>query len=154
MIQPITRTLLEETARRAAESPRRRINYNFHSGPTDNPHRFFNVLLEGTYVRPHRHCDPPKAETFLVLEGTAVLFIFDDAGNVTGRYELSADGETFGIDLPPNTWHSIAALTPRVLCFEVKPGPWEPATDKEFAEWAPAEGDGDVEEYLATLLDR
>ncbi len=151
-IQLLTRTILEETAQRAAASPRRRSNHNFHSGPADNPHRFFNVLLEGTYVRPHRHSDPPKSETFLILEGAAAIFFFDDDGNLTQRVDLSADGETFGIDLLPNTWHSLAALTPKVLCFEVKPGPWEPATDKEFATWAPAEGDPAAPSYLEGLL--
>jgi hypothetical protein len=39
------------------------------------------------------------------------------------------------------------------VCFEVKPGPWERATDKEFAEWAPAESDPAAAEYLRRLLE-
>jgi cupin fold WbuC family metalloprotein len=152
MVQRIDQSLFEEVAKGAVASPRKRLNHNFHSGPTDNPHRFLNVLLRGTYIRPHRHLYPPKAETFLVLEGRAALLVFDDLGKVTARYELANDREgTFGIDLTPGVWHTVMALSDRVVCFEVKPGPWEPSSDKEFASWAPAEGDPNVDDYLKEL---
>jgi cupin fold WbuC family metalloprotein len=57
-----------------------------------------------------------------------------------------------GVDLPPGIWHTILPRTPRVVCFEVKPGPWQAATDKEFAPWAPAEDDPDAFRYAASLL--
>jgi cupin fold WbuC family metalloprotein len=49
----------------------------------DNPHRFRNVMIQGTYIAPHRHRDPPKSESFLVLEGELAFFTFDDAGQIT-----------------------------------------------------------------------
>jgi cupin fold WbuC family metalloprotein len=131
------------------------MNRNFHSGPEDNPHRFLNVLLRGTYIRPHRHSDPPKAESFLLLEGEADVIIFDDAGAVTARYRLGADtpdGRLWGVDVPPGVWHTVLPRSARAVCFEVKPGPWEPATDKEFAAWAPAEGDPTAPAYAEALL--
>jgi cupin fold WbuC family metalloprotein len=152
MIQSIGPELFARVAEQASRSPRRRMNHNFHTGPEDNPHRFLNVLLRGTYVRPHRHIDPPKAESFLVLEGRAAVLIFDDEGRVTGVHVLG-DG-VIGVDLPPGIWHSIVALSDTVVCFEVKPGPWIPATDKDFAPWAPKEGEAGVEAYLAGLLER
>ncbi len=130
------------------------MNHNFHSGPEDNPHRFLNVMLAGTYIRPHRHLEPPKSETFLVLEGTADVIVFDDHGAVTARYRLgleSAEGRIWGIDLPPGVWHTILPRSERVVCFEVKPGPWLPSTDKEFADWAPAEGDPSAAAYCRDL---
>jgi len=133
------------------------MNHNFHSGPDDNPHRFLNVLLYGTYIRPHRHLDPPKAESFVVLEGAADVIVFDDHGNITARYRLGAasgSGRVWGVDLPPGIWHTILPRTPRAVCFEVKPGPWQPATDKEFAPWAPAEDDPAAAEYAKALLER
>jgi len=146
--------LFDRVADLAAASPRRRMNHNFHDGPADNPHRFLNVLLRGTYIRPHRHLAPPKSETFLVLEGVAEAILFDDGGTITARYSLGAEtreGRLWGIDLPPGVWHTVLSLTDRVVCFEVKPGPWEPAADKEFAPWAPAEGSPAVAEYCRTL---
>jgi cupin fold WbuC family metalloprotein len=161
-IQFIDSSLVAETLVRAQSSPRRRMNHNLHSGPGDNPHRFLNVFLQYSYVVPHRHAGPPKSETFLVLDGVAALFRFDGAGVVTGRWLLSPqapdDSEYsleyggFGIDVAPGVWHTITALTPTAVCFEVKPGPWNPASDKEFAPWAPREDDPGAAAYLQRLL--
>ena len=46
------------------------------AGAADNPHRFLNVMAKGTYIAPHRHLDPRKAESFLVLRGEVAFFIF------------------------------------------------------------------------------
>jgi cupin fold WbuC family metalloprotein len=148
--------LFDTVADSAAASPRLRMNHNFHDGAADNPHRFLNVLLRGTYIRPHRHLAPPKSETFLVLEGVAEAILFDDGGAISARYALGAEtpeGRLWGIDLPAGVWHTVLPRTERVVCFEVKPGPWEPATDKEFALWAPAEGSPAVAAYCQMLLE-
>jgi cupin fold WbuC family metalloprotein len=147
--------LFDAVATLAAASPRLRMNHNFHSGPTDNPHRFLNVLLRETYIRPHRHSAPPKSESFLVLEGMADVILFDDRGAVTARYTLGAEspeGHLWGVDISPGVWHTILPRTARVVCFEVKPGPWVPSADKEFADWAPAENDPDAKAYRKALL--
>lgn len=154
-IRLVSGSLFDTVEDLASASPRRRMNHNFHAGPGDNPHRFLNVLLDGTYIRPHRHSDPPKPETFLVLEGRADVLVFDDNGAITARYRLGAEspeGHLWGIDIAPGVWHTILARSPRVVCFEVKPGPWEPAKDREFAAWAPPENDPAVEAYGKTLL--
>ena len=154
-VQLISAMLFDEVTTLAAESSRLRMNHNFHAGPADNPHRFLNVLLHTTYIRPHRHLNPPKSETFLVLEGLADAIVFDDDGGISARYQLGAEspeGRLWGIDIPPGVWHTILARTPRVVCFEVKPGPWVAAHDKEFADWAPAESDPDAAGYCAALL--
>jgi len=39
-----------------------------------------------------------------------------------------------------------------VVCYEVKPGPYLQANDKEFAPWAPREGDPDAARYLEELV--
>jgi cupin fold WbuC family metalloprotein len=155
-VKLISAALFDAVANLATASPRRRMNHNFHAAPADNPHRFLNVLLRGTYIRPHRHSAPPKSETFLVLEGVADVILFDDRGSITARYSLGADGpegRMWGIDLPPGVWHTILPRTARVVCFEVKPGPWEPATDKEFAPWAPPEDSPSAAEYCRILLE-
>jgi cupin fold WbuC family metalloprotein len=155
-VQLISSPMFDNIAAVAEASPRLRMNYNFHSGPEDNPHRFLNVLVQGTYIRPHRHLAPPKSESFLVLEGIAEVILFDDNGTVTARHQLggqSVEQRVWGIDIPPGLWHTIVARTARVVCYEVKPGPWIPGTDKEFAPWAPAEGDAAASAYCSRLLD-
>jgi cupin fold WbuC family metalloprotein len=64
----------------------------------------------------------------------------------------SPEGRLWGIDIQPGVWHTILPRTERVVCFEVKPGPWLPSTDKEFAAWAPAENDQGAAEYCKALL--
>ena len=163
-IQVITDELIESILTEARRSPRRRMNYNFHADPQDNPHRFLNVLIEGTYVAPHRHTTPPKPESFVVLRGMLGVLCFADDGKITGRYVVSNEAAApppafnncpivHGIDLPPGVWHTILALSPYVVCFEVKPGPWDPTADKEFADWAPREGQPEAEACLADWLD-
>ena len=149
----ITDELIAQLIESAQKSPRRRINYNFHSSAEDNPHRFLNVFLKGSYVQPHRHLRPPKAESFLVLRGQMAAFIFDDNGRVISRNALgSGEGGALGIDIAPGVWHTVTSVTPEAVCYEVKPGPWDPATDKEMATWAPGEGSPEAAEYLNTLL--
>ncbi len=152
----ISDELFDSVAALALASTRLRMNYNFHVGPQDNPHRFLNVLIRGTYIRPHRHAHPPKSESFLVLEGAADVIIFDEAGVITDRYRLgseSAQARIWGIDLPPGVWHTILPRTARAVCFEVKPGPWDPASDNEFATWAPGEDDPLAIAYSSALLE-
>lgn len=154
-VKLISSSLFDEVAQLAEKSPRLRMNHNFHSSPSDNPHRFLNVLLRDTYIRPHRHLAPPKSESFLILEGVAEAILFDDGGSITARYELGAEspeGRLWGIDIAPGVWHTVVARTARVVCFEVKPGPWVASNDKEFAGWAPAENDPDAAAYCRSLL--
>ena len=152
----ISRELIDSVTALASASTRRRMNHNFHSDAQDNPHRFLNVLLQGTYIRPHRHVQPPKSESFVVLEGAADVIVFNDSGTVSQRYTLGPDSPCeciWGIDLAPGVWHTILARSARAVCYEVKAGHREPASDKEFAGWAPDEGDPSAEEYVRTLLE-
>lgn len=128
------------------------MNYNFHASDADAASRFINVMLEGTYVRPHRHITPPKPETAIVLEGSAAAFIFDDRGAVIEAIVLGGPHAPAGIDFEPGVWHTVAALSPHAVCFEVKPGPYDAATDKEFASWAPLPEDPGAAAYLDSLV--
>jgi cupin fold WbuC family metalloprotein len=118
----------------------------------ENPHRFLNVLIRGTYIAPHRHKDPAKAESFLVIEGELAFFTFEDSGEIASVHVLGRDA--IGVDVQPGVWHTAAVLTPHAVCFEVKPGPYSAANDKDFAAWAPREGDPGVAAYLGKLLSR
>jgi cupin fold WbuC family metalloprotein len=101
-LQVINAALFPSLIEHARQSPRLRMNHNFHSSMEDNPHRFLNVMIQGTYIAPHRHRDPPKAESFLVLEGQLAFFTFDDAGQITSTFILGRDA--LGIDIQPGVW--------------------------------------------------
>ena len=64
---------------------------------------------------------------------------------------LAAGGGSFGIDLAPGLYHSFFALEPDTLLYEVKCGPYVPATAKDFAPWAPEEGAPEAQRYLEEL---
>ena len=149
-VQTLDAALFSELIKRAAQSPRRRINHNFHRTMDENPHRFLNVMLRGTYVAPHRHADPRKSESFVILAGEVAFFTFDDAGSVLSATVLGHD--PVGIDIQPGVWHTMAVLSDHAICFEVKPGPYSEANDKDFAPWAPREGQPEVIEYAKWLL--
>jgi cupin fold WbuC family metalloprotein len=149
-VQTLNRALFDELIERAKQSPRLRTNHNFHSSLEANLHRFLNVMARGTYIAPHRHLDPPKAEAFIVLEGEMAFFIFDDAGNIVRTQIVGRD--PIGIDLEPGVWHTLTPLSEHAVCYEVKPGPYSAANDKDFAPWAPREGDSRVPAYLGSLL--
>ena len=87
-LQVMDAALFRALIESARQSPRLRTNHNFHTSMEDNPHRFLNVMVRGTYIAPHRHRDPPKSESFLVLEGKLAFFTFDDAGQITGHRHL------------------------------------------------------------------
>ena len=150
-VQLIDSALIDATLARAVTAPRGRINHNFHPDMASNPHRFLNAWTRGSYAAPHRHLEVPKPESFVVLHGELALFLFDDQGAITETHILGRNG-LIGIDLAPGIWHTVTALTDTAVCFEVKAGPYEAATDKEFAPWAPREGDPAAAAYLAGLI--
>lgn len=152
-VQLIQDKLLQDTLALAKASPRQRMNFNFHASMDENPHRFLNVMLVGTYIQPHRHLEPPKSESFLILEGRAAFFCFDEHGRIEATHILDGQGGQFarGIDIAPGVWHTLHVVSEYVYCFEVKPGPYTRASDKEFASWAPRENEAGWQEYQKML---
>jgi len=103
-------------------------------------HRLLNALEPGTYVRPHRHLDPNKAETAIAVAGQIGVLLFDDSGNVLESRVLAPGGADLGVQMPAGAWHTFVALAPGSVFFETKAGPWAPLTPEETASWSPAEG--------------
>lgn len=128
----------------AAERPRRRANWNLHPTLDDPIQRFFNAMEPGTYVRPHRHEGVHRWECFFAIRGSAAIVTFSDDGVLRERVVIAADGDNLGLEIPPGAWHALASLQSGTILLELKPGPYEPMTDKDFASWAPEEGDPDA----------
>ncbi len=149
-LQLIDQALVASLIERARNSPRLRTNHNFHTAADERVNRFLNVMMKGTYIAPHRHRQPPKPEALIALEGEVRVFIFDDEGRVTESHAIG--GGAVGIDIPAGIWHTVAVLSPHAVCYEVKPGPYSAADDKEFAPWAPREGDPRTASYLESLI--
>ncbi len=141
---------LQSLAARGAESPRGRANLNLHPELSDPVQRFFNAVEPGSYVRPHRH-GPGRWETFVAISGAGAMLTFDDDGTVLHRADLSPAGPHVAAEVPAGVWHTIVALKPGAVFLEIKPGPYRPIEDKNFASWSPPEGHKVASAYVKWL---
>jgi cupin fold WbuC family metalloprotein len=139
-MKQIDSKILNDLSAQAAASPRKRANYNLHQSLEDPVQRLCIAIEPGTYIRPHRHASPETGEVFLLLRGSAVVLLFDDAGRVTERVQLTAGGPVFAVEIPSKAWHAIASLGSGTVFFEVKHGPYAAPKGIHVAAWAPEEG--------------
>lgn len=148
----INNELLFALSDEAASSKRKRKNYNFHKEPEARIQRMLNAMEPGTYVRPHKHEDPDKLEVFFCIKGRIAVIEWTDQGEIIRIEILDPLLGNYGVEVPARTWHSLVSLEAGSVAWEVKDGPYDPADDKHFAPWAPAEGDPDAEGWLNDLI--
>lgn len=110
-----------------------------------------NAVEPDSYIQPHRHLSPDKAETIIVLAGRVGVLAFDEAGQITMSRILAPNSGTVGVDIPAGVMHSLVALEPGSVFFESKAGPYLPLTQDEKATWAPSEGSEGEKEYLGFM---
>ena len=132
---------LDGLLQQAKESPRLRQNYDLRNSSEDTSQRMLNSLLPGTEVPIHRHEN--TSETVVCLMGKLEEILYEevveyetaedprnfDGGDVmrkvsyreTGRYLLSPTEGNYGMQIPPNTWHSINVIEPSII-LETKDG--------------------------------
>lgn len=150
-MQLIDDALLDTLSKKARQSARLRMNHNLHSSFAEPCQRMLNAVEPGSYVRPHRHLEPPRAESFLALRGQVAVLLFADDGTLRQVLPLHPGGSLFGVDIAPGRWHSLFSVESGAVFFETKPGPYHPLSDKEFAPWAPVEDSSGAASYLAGL---
>lgn len=150
-IRLIDSALLDEVSAEAKAAPRGRKNRNFHPANEFPAHRLLNAVELGSYIPPHRHNDPHKDETMVVLRGELGLVEFDDYGNVIKATRLAANGAACGCDIPHGVYHSVMALAAGTVFLEAKSGPYAALTETEKAAWAPQEGEAGAADYLAKM---
>lgn len=148
----INEAFISETSKKAKTSPRRRMNYNFHKEDAATLQRMLNAMEPDTYIQPHKHENPDKVEAFFVLRGRILLIEFDEIGKILDHIILDPKQGNFGGEIPPRTWHTLISLEEGSVAYEVKDGPYNPSVDKNFATWAPAEGDANCLEYNRKIL--
>lgn len=151
MIQVISKELIEQTKQAARNSERKRAIYKFHK-ETDSLQRMINVLLNGTYVQPHRHANPAKLEHFLILEGEVACVEFKENGSVDTVIWMRPDTTT-GVYILPGTIHSLVCISKEAVLSEIIEGAYNPQTHKEFMKFAPQENTPESHQYLNNLYD-
>ena len=120
----IDEKLLNQVSEEARNSPRLRMNYNFHESLDDKCHRMLNAIESGTDIPIHRH--PTKDESFVVLRGKVRSTTYDDDGTVIESVVLCQEEGRFGVDIPKGVWHKLESLESGSVVFECKEGPFVP----------------------------
>lgn len=120
----IDNQLINSVTEQAKQSPRLRMNYNFHQSLDDKCHRFLNAMEVGTQVAVHHHIT--KDETLVVLRGKVRVLIYNDEGEITEDAIIDPKQGRYGVDIPKNTWHTVECLESDTVVFEVKEGPFVP----------------------------
>jgi cupin fold WbuC family metalloprotein len=151
-VAPLTLSLVGKLLAQSRQSPRKRMLQLLHKTEDAAAHRMFNAMQPGTYITPHRHLDPPKDETVLVMAGAMLFIRFTDDGEIAEQVLLQPGTETFGVDVAPHVYHTFVPLKQDTLVFECKTGPYVAESDKNVPDWAPREGSPEAEPYLLEML--
>lgn len=152
MMIKIDQKLIDDVITKAKFSPRKRINHNFHKIPSDPLQRMLNSMQPGTYLQPHKHESPDKREVFLALTGKFVAVQFDDVGSVADYMVLDPSKNEYAAEVDARIYHTIICLEPDSVIYELKDGPYNSMDDKNFASWAPKEGESGCDDYINKIL--
>lgn len=148
----IDKNMLDGLVKEATSSARKRKNLNFHTDLSDPLQRLLNAIEPYSYVHPHKHEHPDKREAFLVLTGKALVLEFDANGNIVFWTVAGPGTNVYGVEIAPRVFHAIWTLEPGTVIYEAKDGPYVPASDKDFATWAPKEGTPEAIEYMNKIF--
>jgi cupin fold WbuC family metalloprotein len=147
----IDQQLLDRISREARENPRQRKNFNLHRGDESCCHRLLNAMEPESYIRPHRHQEPAKDESLVMVRGRMGVLVFDEAGNVRDHVIISPASAAVAVDIPHGLFHTVISLECGTVFFESKAGPYLALTEEEKGGWAPAEGTSGAAPYLTHL---
>ena len=125
-------TLLDKVSSEAKESPRLRMNYNFHQSLEDKCHRMLNAVEPGTDIPIHRH--PTKDESFVILRGKVRSTTYNDDGSIIESVVLCQEDGVYGVNIPKGVWHKLESLESGSCIFECKEGPFVPHEEDSILE--------------------
>lgn len=129
-MQRIDTNLLNEVTAQAKESPRLRMNHNFHDSLDAKAQRLLNALEPGTVLPVHRH--PHTAETYLLLRGKIRVMFYNDAKEETESTVLDPSEGHYGVHIPAGQWHTLEVQESGSVLFEVKDGPYMPLGEDDL----------------------
>ena len=138
----------------AQSSQRQRKNYNFHIIAADPFQRLINAIEPYSYIQTHKHENPDKREVFFVLKGRMLVVEFNNDGEIIDHIVLDTLNGNMAVEIPERTWHTIISLEKGSVSYECKDGPYDPDDDKNFAIWAPKEGDKNCNAYIDEILSK
>lgn len=120
----INKELLDSLTEQAQVSPRLRMHYDLRDSVEERSQRILNAMEPGTVLPIHRHCE--SSETVVMLRGKGRWNYYDDHGNLTESFLVSADGDIRGISVPKGQWHNTECLESGTVILECKDGKYSP----------------------------
>ena len=125
----IDTSLLDSVTEQATESPRLRMNHNFHDSMEAKSQRLLNALEPGTEIPIHRH--RTTAETYILLRGTIGVLFYNNEREIIETIELNPLTGKYGVNIPAGEWHTLEVLETGTVIFEVKDGPYRALGDED-----------------------
>ena len=135
----IDNTLLDKLT----AQPRLRMNMDLRNSSADSSQRMLNAIEPGSMVPIHRH--QKTSETVVVLRGSAVQWLYDDAGEVVGKVLLGAEDchvagaprndveeSVMAMNVEKGQWHRIESLESGTVILEMKDGAYEPIMPEDI----------------------
>ena len=122
--------LLDTLSAQAKANPRLRQAYDMRTTPEDNSQRILNAMEPGTILPIHRHRS--STETVAVLRGKIRQNFYDENGQLTESFEVSAGGEIVGFSVEIGRWHNTECLESGTVIMECKDGRYEPLTAEDI----------------------
>src|ERR1035437_3423855 len=116
--------LLNLITTKAKESPRLRMNYNFHKSPESKAQILLNAMEPGTMLPIHRHKN--TSETNILLKGSLKVLFYSENHELLSSAELNPANGAYGVAIPAGQWHTVEVLETGTVIFEVKEGPYTP----------------------------
>ena len=138
--------MIEALLLEAKASKRLRAFHVFHE-EAEAFNRMLIAGIKGSYAAPHRHTT--KFEIFTYVMGELTVVEFNDDGTIKNAYDLS---KCPYVEVAPMTWHAVIFTSEKWAFMEMAlwPDKYDP-NDKEFAPWAPGEGDQSTGTYVTML---
>ena len=125
----IDKELLDRLTAQAKASPRLRMNLDLRDSADDQSQRMLNAMEPGTVLPIHRHRG--SSETMVMLRGKGCWNYYDDNGNLTESFIVSADGDIRGLSVPKGQWHNCESLESGTIILESKEGAWVPLATED-----------------------
>ena len=132
----IDSALLDTLTARAKANPRLRQAYDLRTTPEDNSQRILNAMEPGTILPIHRHRG--STETVAVLRGKIRQNFYDENGQLTESFEVSAGSsstgspQVVGFSVELGRWHNTECLESGTVILECKDGRYEPLAEKDI----------------------
>jgi cupin fold WbuC family metalloprotein len=147
----VGRAQIEFLKTQAAKSARHRARLCAHHENGNRIHEMLIAVTQNGYIRPHKHLN--KSESFHVIEGSATVIYFDEAGGISEVIFVgdAASGLPFYFRNEDERFHTQVITSPFLIFHEATNGPFNRA-ETVFAPWSPDETDPvKVRAYLDEL---